>query len=229
MAMGIMFERLGEIEFFKRKSNYNDVTTEYFYSFTEGGRFTENYDEFSIIPLSKWEHRFVGLTSIGVPIWITKKSWYKNSYGQLNRPVMPKDRTDVFTSDKECNTEELTSYTRWKRGKKKLAFIYLGVFWTLEVGESLNDAAKRFIFSHLDVEKAFNARRERGKHDFIDDSEVYIYELFNDGALIFHYGVATMEREHYFGTIEGLWAIAAAEGFFSRENVKEVLCTNKFN
>jgi len=232
MAMGIMYNRLGELDFHNWRMRTNDATTKYFYT-SNDGRLVEHdrgHYDFSIEALPKWEHRFIGVTATGLPIWVKKRTQYKYSGGQINHTVMPKDPAEVFTSDKHCKTEELTSYITWRRGKKKLAFIYLGIFWRLEAGETLKDAAKRFILAHPEVEEVFNARMERKGFSLLGESCIerrYLIELFEDGALIFKDDEAIIERENFFNY--GLWAIMVAEGFFAKEGIKRVQCVNEID
>lgn len=218
MPMSVMYFRLGEREFEQQARKYYQSTIErYWYQFlNQKERVVEDYDgcfRIRIKSKTKWEHRFFGVTEQGVPIWDSS----------VSLPVAPKSQEEVYQNDKTCKSEEVTSFKKWKSGRKRLAFIYLGVFWTLEKGENLNDAAKRFILAHQEVKNCFERRRKNGDHVGFDEENVYIYEIFRDGGLIFKDGKAVLESEDKFvREVSGQWAIMAAEGYFEREGVKEV-------
>ena len=93
----------------------------------------------------------------------------------------------------------------------------------MEEGETLNDSAKRFINTHQEVKKIFRKTRKSSENAWIPEHQIYLHELFRDGALVFYNGKAMLKEKYtFFDTISGLWAIMAAEGFFAKENVKEV-------
>jgi len=223
MSMGVMYERLGPYAFEKKRELYQKVTCKYWYDFVEEERFWEDQWNFTIQALPEWKHRFFGVTKDGVPIWGKKRRQYKHIGGDITASVAPRYQSEVYQSDKECQTEEVTSFVKWKKGNKKLAFIYLGIFWTLEEGETLNDAAKRFINAHQEVKKIFRKYRKKIENACIPEHQTYIYELYRDGAMVFYDGkVLLKEKYTFFDTVSGLWAIMAAEGFFAKENVKEL-------
>lgn len=224
MSMGVMYERLGPDVFEWWAERYKKVTAAYCEKFLGKERvFVRGQGDFTIQVLSEWNHRFFGVTKEGIPIWAKKRRQFRYLGNDINSSVKPKDQAAVFQSDKECQTEEVTSFVKWKNGNAQLAFIYLGILWTLEEGETLNDAAMRFIMTHQEVKRRFRRCRKRGEHLGIPEDQIYIYELFRDGALVFYNGKAMLKEEHtFYGTLSGLWAIMVAEGFFAKENVKEV-------
>lgn len=236
MSMGVLYERLGEIEYFKERDKYDSASKEYFYSFKEEDKAdrmfedVKHYGEFHITALPEWNQRFVGVTANGIPIWCKKRMQYKYMGREICWHVRPREKNEVFLHAGQCETEEFQSFTSWRkvRRKKKLAFIYLGIFWMLEDGESLNDAAKRFIKAHQEVNKIFEERRNAGKYNGLREEVVYIYEIFRDGAIIFKDDKAIIERDKFFWSPSGLWAIAAAEGFFAKEGIKTVSAINNF-
>lgn len=225
MSMGVMYQRLGVYKFEQyRERNQQATHVRYWQHFLDKSRVTMHglYD-FTIQALPEWKHRFFGVTKEGIPVWGKKRRQYRFIGADISASVAPRYQSEVYQSDKQCETEEVTSFFKWKRGKKKLAFIYLGIFWTLEEGESLNDAAKRFIYSHQEVKKIFIKCRRSGENNWIPENQIYIYELFRDGALVFYNGKAMLKEEYtFFDTISGLWAIMAAEGFFAKENINAV-------
>ena len=185
--------------------------------------------DFTIQALPEWNHRFFGVTKEGIPIWGKKRRQYRYIGADISASVAPRYQSEVYQSDKQCQSEEVTSFVKWRKGKKKLAFIYLGIFWTLEEGESLNDSAKRFIYSHQEVKRLFRKSRKNPENAWIPENQIYLYELFRDGALIFYNGKAMLKEEYtFFDTISGLWAIMVAEGFFAKENVKAVETGSNF-
>ena len=224
MSMGVMYERLGVYTYNMWKERYQKATRKYWYDFLEEERLWEKgQGDFTIQALPEWKHRFFGVTKEGIPIWGKKWRQYKYIGPDISVFVKPEHQSQVYQNDKQCQSEEVTSFVNWKKGNKKLAFIYLGIFWTLEEGETLNDAAKRFIYTHQEVKRIFRRTRKRAGNDGIPEEQIYIYELFKDGALVF-YNEKVILKENYtfFDTISGLWAIMVAEGFFAKENVKKV-------
>ncbi len=225
MSMGVMYERLGQHMFEELRERCQQATYHrYWKQFLDKSRVSMRglYD-FTIQALPEWNHRFFGVTKDGIPVWGKRRRQYKHIGADISASVAPQFQSEVYQSDTQCKSEEVTSYVKWKKGDKKLAFIYLGIFWTLEEGESLNDAAKRFIYSHEEVKKIFRKSRKSGENSWVPEHQIYIYELFRDGAMVFHNGKVMLKEEYtFFDTISGLWAIMAAEGFFAKENVKEV-------
>jgi len=224
MSMGVMYERLGEYMYEVWSERYQQVTKKYWYHFLDEERISESGPwNFTITALQKWNHRFFGVTEQGIPIWGKKRRQYRHIGGDVSASVSPHSQTEVYKDDKKCQSEEVTSFMKWKKENKQLAFIYLGIFWTLEEGETLNDAAKRFINTHQEVKKIFRSRRKRKKDSYIGQERIYLYELYEDGALVFNEGKAMLDdKRAFFYTLSGLWAIMAAEGFFTEENVKEL-------
>ena len=224
MPMGVMYERLGPYMFEMWRERYQKATRKYWYVFLEDERLAERGDgNFTIQALPEWNHRFFGVTKEGIPIWGKKRRQYKHIGADISAFVRPQSQSEVYQDDKQCQSKEVTSFVNWRKGNKKLAFIYLGILWTLEEGETLNDAAKRFIYTHQVVKRIFRKRRKRAENDWIPEDQIYIYELFKDGALVFYHEKAILkENSTFFDTLSGLWAIMVAEGFFAKENVKEI-------
>lgn len=231
MSMGVMYERLGEYMFNVYRERYQKVTYHrYWNQFLNKERVSfRGQHDFTIQALPEWNHRFFGVTKDGIPIWGKKHRQYKYIGADVSAPVRPDSESEVYQSVKDCKTEEVTSFVKWKNGKKKLAFIYLGVFCTLEDGETLNDAARRFIYEHQEVKRRFRKVRKDPENAWVPEHQIYLYELFKDGAMIFHDEKVMLKEEYtFFDTISGLWAIMAAEGFFAKENVKEVEIGTEF-
>lgn len=225
MSMGVIYERLGPHKFEEWRDRNQQVTYHrYWKKFVDMKRVSSpRYHDINIQALPEWNHRFFGVTKDGIPIWGKKRRQYRHIGADVCAPVSPQYQNEVYQTDKECQTEEVTSFVKWKKGNQKLAFIYLGIFWTLEDGENLNDAAKRFIMSHQEVKRLFRKDRKKGENSWIPEDQIYLYELFRDGALVFCNGKAFLKEEYtFFDTDSGLWAIMVAEGFFAKENVKEV-------
>ena len=69
----------------------------------------------------------------------------------------------------------------------------------------------------------FRKSRKSSENAWIPENQIYIYELFRAGALVFYNGKAMLKEEYTFsGTISGLWAIMVAEGFFAKENINAI-------
>lgn len=224
MALEVMYNRLGSYRFDIWMERCQKASDKYLDEFLEKERYcVSEPGRFTIKAHQEWKHRFFGVTKEGIPIWVRKRCQYKYRGAEVSASVSPIHQSEIYQNDKECISEEVSSFVNWKKGNKKLAFIYLNVFWTLEEGETLNDAAKRFIYSHQEVKRAFRKSRKSGENLGVSEDEAYIYALYKDGALVFQDGKALLAEYHYFrNTFSGLWAIMAAEGFFARENVEQV-------
>ena len=224
MAMDIMKKRLGPYMYEYKAKKYQEAIEKYMRLLRAERVSCMKYgSDFHILARKNWGHRFFGITKEGIPIWTRKWSQYRYSGSEVCRSVLPERKDDICFNDTEAKTEETISFFRWAETTKKLAFVYLGIFWTLEEGETLNDAARRFIMAHQEVENAFRMDKKYGKHNGISEDVLYIYELFKDGALIFNKGKAILcDAEFFNKDISGLWAIMVADGFFEKEKIQEV-------
>lgn len=127
MSMGVMYKRLGEYKFEECRERFGQVTlARYWKHFLDKSRVTMHglYD-FTIQALPEWNHRFFGVTKEGIPIWGKKRRQYTYIGADVCAPVAPQSQSEVYQSDKQCEAEEVTSFVKWKKGNKKLAFIYL--------------------------------------------------------------------------------------------------------
>lgn len=224
MAMDIMKERLGPYMYERKEKCYIKATERYLQEVDYSRILCMKYgNDFHISSKKVWRHRFFGVTQEGIPIWTRKGHQYRYIGSEVCHSVLPENKDDICFNEEDAKSEEAKSFFKWEAGKKKLAFVYLGIFWTLEEGEKLNDAAKRFIMSHQEVKRAFRRNRKDGKHDGVSEEVLYIREIFHDGALVFNRGKAILADTDFFKKdISGLWAIMVAEGFFEKEKVEEV-------
>ena len=226
MAMGALYNRQGELAYFDGRMYRNRSIQRYFGTILEeSGRmeYSNPYAcDYMVQCVPAWDHRFVGVTKDGDPIWIRKRKALRYAGTEVCWHIMPKNHDLIFRSASQCDSEAVQSFFSWRKNrfKNKLAFIYLGVFWTLNEGETLNDAAKRFVETHSDVKSLFDERRGQKKYCWIDDNRIYLYEIFKDGAVVFKDDTIFVCGSEFFDTPATLWWIMASEGFFSRENIR---------
>lgn len=224
MAMDIMKKRLGLYLYGWKAQRYQEATRRYIRQVEPERVSCMKYEgDFTILVRRFWKHRFFGITREGVPIWTRKGRHNKQINEEVCYSLLPESQNEIYYDANECKTDEVKSFVKWMETSNKLAFIYLGIFWTLEEGETLNDAAKRFVLSHQEVKTAFKRNQNQGVNSGISEDNRYIYELFRDGALVFNKGKAILcDAEFFWKDISGLWAIMVAEGFLEKENIKEV-------
>lgn len=226
MAMGALYERQGELAYFDGRRDRNRLIQGYFDTvLDESGRLEspDTYDyDYTVQCLQAWNHRFIGITEDGAPIWLRKRKALKYAGTEVCWHVMPKNREKIFSSASQCDSEMVQTFFSWRRMRKKfkLAFIYMGIFWTLKDGETLNDAAKRFVETHSDVKALFDKRREQKEYYWIEEDKIYLYEIFKDGAAVFKDDMILVCGREFFDTPSTLWWIMASEGYFSRENIR---------
>lgn len=226
MGMGALYNRQGERKFEEEWRKRVALLQQYIGSVIEDDdrvTFSHPFDpQYTIKCLKDWKHRFMGITKEGTPVWVRKGTRVYSVRNELCWHVMPESREELFTKVGQCSAEEVQSFFSWikNRKKTKLAFIYLGIFWTLNEEESLNDAAKRFIETYPDVKELFDKQRQRKAYHWIKEEQIYLYEIFKDGAAVFSGDTIYMSSSSgLISSPSSLWWVMASEGFFSNENI----------
>lgn len=223
MAMGALYNRQGEWTYLEERAAQYRLVAHYFETLEWSGRFHFEYAyDYTVQCLKEWNHRFVGVTEDGKPIWLSKRRALRYSGSEVCWYVIPRNHDMIFNRAGQCDSEAAKSFFEWRRNRHRtqLAFIYMGIFWILKKGESLNDAAKRFIETHDDVKALFDKRREKEEYHWIGEDKIYLYELFKDGAAVFNDDMMLVCGQELYDTPSTLWWIMASEGYFTRENIR---------
>lgn len=185
----------------------------------------ENFD-YAIKPL-KWNgsKRLLGFSlPYGMPIWGSETpGWFKVRFARKweerwgeNSGKKFQDYGKVisisgFNGGKK--TEQIKSFMRYYSGEKtyeNLAFIYLGILWYYEYkGETLEQAAKRFINTHPEIRQEF----DRSTEDLHVRDDIHIREIYRSGGLIFKGTMAIMRRQYEADLASSAWALLVRDGY----------------
>jgi hypothetical protein len=180
-----------------------------------------------VISSMEWTKKLFALVSpIGMPIWdmAEYRVGYRQRYtapwrGNASGTNFEDHFSIIPVATAKAQSEQIQSFVQWERKKKfkRLAFIYLGIFWLYESQtETLDQAARRFIEAHPELTEQFEQECEI--EGMLGSGNEYAKAIFEDGALVFKGERAIIKSENgqYVSNDPSstMWAMIATDGYF---------------